>query len=89
MSPDPYQPIDCGLHDELQLRALRRRPVNVEWASDGGEQRSARVIVVDVLTRGSEEFLRFDDGTEIRLDRLVRVDGIDFGGCGGPLGTVV
>ena len=52
-----YTPIACGLHDELQLRALRGRPVPLTVTGE-------------------------DSGREVRLDRLVEVDGIAFGSPG-------
>lgn len=84
---DPYRPIACGLHDELQLRAMRRIAVTLRYREDDGgdapgdeptvRERAGRVV--DVRTRAGAEYLVLDDGTEIRLDRLVEVDGIHFG----------
>jgi len=84
---DPYRPIACGLHDELQLRAMRRIAVTLRYRGDAGgdapegessvRQRAGRVV--DVRTRDGAEYLVLDDGAEIRLDRLVEVDGIHFG----------
>ena len=84
---EPYRPIACGLHDELQLRALRRSTVTLRYR-DGGSGgapgaeapiREGTGRVVDVRTRDGAEYLLLDVGTEIRLDRLVEVDGIPFG----------
>lgn len=74
-----YEPIDCGLHDELQLRVLRRRPVEVIWVDPSGERQQRTDRVVDVFSRDGSEYLRLQDGAEIRLDRLQRVDGLPFG----------
>jgi len=87
---DPYRPIACGLHDELQLRALRRSRVTLRYrlpddvapGAAGGEGAEVRVVtdrVVDVRTRSGAEYLALASGEEIRLDRLVEVDGIPFG----------
>lgn len=74
-----YSPIDCGLHDELQLRALRRRACDIESLGDDGAIRRHHGTLVDVFARDGAEYLKLADGTEIRLDHLVRVDGVDFG----------
>ncbi len=76
-----YLPIDCGLHDELQLRVLRKRPVDVVYDHGDGSQRVSSVLV-DVYSRDGAEYLRLEDGTDIRLDHLREVDGLPFGGAG-------
>ena len=73
-----YQPIDCALHDELQLRALRRRPSELEWREADGTPRVGEGVCIDVFARGGVEYLKLADGTEIRLDHLVRVDEVEF-----------
>ena len=77
MSPNtPYTPIDCNAYDELTVRITRGMPVTVRWRdADGGEAERTEVLA-DVFTRGDEEFLRLASGREIRLDRLIDVDGI-------------
>lgn len=83
----PYRPIACALHDELQLRALRRARVTVRYRSTPGPGHAASAPdvrelegrVVDVRTRDGAEYLVLAQGDEIRLDRLVDVDGVAFG----------
>lgn len=75
---EPYSPIDCGLHDELQLRVMRGREVDVTWLDSSGATRQRTGRVVDVFSRAGAEFLRLDDDSEIRLDRLHEVDGLSF-----------
>lgn len=75
-----YRPIACSLHDELQLRAMRGGTHTVEWSDDHGARRSIHGPIVDVFAREGVEYLRLDDGLEIRLDRLIRVDDVEFGG---------
>lgn len=83
-TPPPYRPIACGLHDELLLRALRRTPVPIAFLGPRGGVRKRRGVPVDVRTRDAAEYLLLADGTEIRLDRLVQVDGIPFDGAFSP-----
>lgn len=77
-----YRPIDCGLHDELQLRALRSRPVQLRWTEDDGTPCEETDRIADVFSRGGAEYLATAGGREIRLDRLTEVDGIAFEGGG-------
>lgn len=78
MTTTPYSPIDCGLHDELQLRVMRGRDVTVVWVDDHGATQRCTGRVLDVFSRAGAEFLRLGDDREIRLDRLHEVDGISF-----------
>jgi transcriptional antiterminator Rof (Rho-off) len=72
----PYRPIACGLHDELLAFATRRCICEIVVRSgETGELRSVRTRILDVFTKGSEEFARLESGETVRLDRLERVDG--------------
>ena len=73
-----YHPIDCALHDELQLRVIRGRDVEVEWTDPAGVVRRSTGRVTDVFSRDGAEYLRLQDGRDVRLDRLASVDGIPF-----------
>lgn len=76
MSEASYRPIDCGFHDELLARAIRKVPVEVVYTDERGGEAKAVDLIEDVFARDSAEFLRLKSGVEIRLDKLVRVDGI-------------
>lgn len=73
-----YLPIDCALHDELQLLVLRRAVVDLVVRGDDGDPVPLRGRATDVLTRAGAEWLALEDGTFVRLDRLVEVDGRPF-----------
>ncbi len=73
---DPYRPIDCGLHDRLLAAATLRRRVALRFRGPDGAPVDAHDRIVDVFTRGGAEYLRTEDGAEVRLDRLVEVDGV-------------
>jgi transcriptional antiterminator Rof (Rho-off) len=75
---DPYSPIDCGLHDELQLRVMKGRAVDVTWVDTTGALRHRTGRLLDVFSRAGAEFLRLEDESEIRLDQLREVDGLSF-----------
>ncbi len=77
--PTPYTPIDCGFHDRLEHWAVRRTPVEVVWVADGAEHR-ATARIADVYAEHGADYLRLDDGTVIRLDRLVAVGGVPLPG---------
>ncbi len=74
---EPYLPIDCGFHDQLEALAVRGTVVSVE-IEDGG---AFRARIADVFARGGADYARLapEDGQppqEVRLDRVLAVSGI-------------
>ena len=69
-----YEPIDCSVHDRLEALAVTGAPCRITFVTPGGEERRAAGRIVDVFARGGAEYIRLDDGTEIRLDRLHSVE---------------
>ncbi|MEX2570905.1 MAG: hypothetical protein WD737_06335 [Gemmatimonadota bacterium] len=72
---EPYIPISCSIHDELLAAATLRRMAEIVYRSDTGDKVTARAKIEDVFARAGAEFLRLGDGSRIRLDRLLTVDG--------------
>lgn len=64
-----YQPIDCALHDLLEVACLAKIPVRITTFADG----EIEGLPVDVLAKSHSEYLviRQEDGTSrIRIDRI-------------------
>jgi transcriptional antiterminator Rof (Rho-off) len=74
-SRDPYLPLDCHVHDVLEAAATRGVRVHLVIEDDAGRRREEQVRILDVFARAGAEFLQTDEGTEIRLDRLLEVNG--------------
>src|SRR6056297_541194 len=81
-----YTPIDCGIHDHLELTAMRGVPVTVEFVEVDGTPRTVRAARLDTIRiRDGAEYGVFivadDDGDdvadadelEVRLDRIATV----------------
>lgn len=76
MSADSYRPIDCDFHDQIESLATTRHPVHLTFKDEGGGLATRDGIIEDVYTAPTkEEFLRMDDGTTVRLDRITDVHG--------------
>ncbi len=71
MDPD-YHPIACKFYDQLEAFATTRRRVRLALKSNpSAAEGRTEGLITDIYTNGrKEEFLRLDDGTEIRLDRI-------------------
>lgn len=78
MAEKPYHPVSCDFHSELELRALRRQPTKIRYRNVDESETTLTATIADLYTRNGEEFLLLPNGLEIRLDRLVSVDGLEL-----------
>jgi Rho-binding antiterminator len=73
MPDEPYKPVSCDYHDQLEAAAMHRKPVELEFDLNGVAQKE-RGRVEDVYTANGAEFIRFAAGSEpieIRLDAII------------------
>jgi Rho-binding antiterminator len=73
MDAEPYRPISCDYHDELEAAAMHKERVDLEFELEGVTQRE-RGVVDDVYTADGAEFIRFrtdSSALEIRLDHII------------------
>lgn len=73
-----YRPIACGLHDELELRALRKSKVELSYNDDKNNVRTIECTIADIFSKDKVEYLKTDMGLLIRLDDIIELDGILF-----------
>lgn len=69
-----YIPIDCEFHDVLEAAATLRRNVAIDYRDDEGNRRVVDARIADLFARDGAEYMRLDDGSLIRLDKLVSID---------------
>ncbi len=74
-SANPYQQVSCSFYDELEALATLHRICTIRYRTETGEAVSIESQIIDLYTANKSEFLKLKDGTEIRLDRLISVDG--------------
>ncbi len=73
-----YKPIACGLYDELELRALRKKTIKLTFQNDQNDNEIIECIIADLFSKDKIEFLKTNDGKIIRLDDVLEIDGIIF-----------
>lgn len=76
MMADTYQPVDCSFHDELEVRVLRGSRCHIVYRDENGREQSVTARLMDIGAHRGEEFLRLEGGAEIRLDRILCIDGL-------------
>ena len=72
----PYRPIDCGFYDRIEQAAVRGTEIPLAYLNPDGAEVGTRARVADVYSRAGAEYLRLDSGAEVRLDRVLALDGI-------------
>lgn len=72
---EKYMPIDCNFYDRIEEAIVLRKVVRLEY-SINGETISVPAMLADTLTRSGEEFLILPSGEQIRMDRIVSLDGV-------------
>jgi transcriptional antiterminator Rof (Rho-off) len=74
-----YKQIDCGLHDVVEDRIVRRVVCEVVYRleGDGVEQRYNGKLL-DVYVRDGAEFILLEGEVTVRLDWVLRVDEVAF-----------
>lgn len=71
-----YTPISCSFYSRLENLADLKMPVPLVFHTEKGPLSLPQVVIEDVYMKEKVEYLRLSDGLEIRLDRLVSVNGI-------------
>jgi Rho-binding antiterminator len=70
-----YCLVDCGFHDQLEAFATLRQTCQISYHSVTGEVVDVQDQIVDIYAANQADYLKLKDGTEIRLDRLISVNG--------------
>ena len=73
-----YTPIECDLHDELLARATLKQRSEIVYLNEHEKRIAISDYIEDVYSQDHAEYIRFRNGTTIRLDALIQVDTIQF-----------
>lgn len=68
-----YLPVSCDFHDQLEALATLRQPCRIIYQSPQGLI-EVQGLIVDVYAANRADYLRLQDGREIRLDWIQSVD---------------
>ena len=80
MAPDPYRPIDCGLHSRYELLAMRRVQLSIIFFDENGARHSAKGRIMDLYTTQDGEYLQLatrGGRLEVRLDRILKTSPLE------------
>lgn len=71
---ETYRSIGCSYYDQLEAYSVQRTRCSIIHRLNDADIVSEGIII-DIFARDSAEFLKLDNGTEIRLDYIVSVNG--------------
>ena len=73
MTDEPYEPVSCDYHDQLEAAAMHKTHVELEFELEGVTQREWGRIA-DVYTANGAEYVKFEapaGSVDIRLDQII------------------
>jgi Rho-binding antiterminator len=76
---DKYIPISCSYHDILESIAVMNEQCDIVFVDEKNQKHSIKARISDIFAKSGEEYLRLENGSLIRLDRLRLVNEIWFG----------
>lgn len=77
MASDKYQPISCAYYDQLEALAVQKKKNTVQYTdTDGNKSTLHDVVITDFYVDNKVEYMKLDDGHDIRLDNIIAVNGI-------------
>ena len=72
---DTYEPITASLRQDIEAFLANRKYIKLHYFNEIHEYISDTAIIKKVLKRSDGEYLFLSNGQEVRLDRIVRLDG--------------
>lgn len=80
-TPLPYTPINCSLYDYLEAWAVKQALCEVVYFDNTKNQEATfSKTIADLYIKDKVEYVKWADGSSLRLDQLVEVNGVRFWG---------
>ncbi len=77
-----YKPIDCSFYDHLEVAATMKKYSRIHYFSEIHELLKIDAIIRDFFVKDGAEFMQLNTGEQIRLDRIVGINGVYAPGSG-------
>lgn len=78
---DEYSLVNCDFHDRLEALATLRQTCKIIFRNQMNELAEVQDRIVDVYAANKDDFIKLQEGTEIRLDKIVSVDDVPISYC--------
>jgi Rho-binding antiterminator len=77
MIRERYTPVSCDFHDKLEALSTLNRQCHIIYRDESGAIQNLHGHIVDLYTENHAEFLKLNNGTVIRLDKIESVNGVE------------
>lgn len=78
MNKDTYKPISCSFYDRIEAAIVRRTKVELKFKAQNEEVVLEKTLITDTIIRDKAEFIKLEDGREIRMDQILSLDGAEL-----------
>jgi hypothetical protein len=72
---ESYKPVSNELREELEIAAALKRDCSIKFRSDNDAVVSVKTQILGLYKDEDKEYLKTGSGLQIRLDRLVELNG--------------
>ena len=72
---DIYKTVSCHFYDELEALAVKKVLSKITY-SENENEKYIEDIIVDFKTKNKEEFVILSNGVQIRLDKIIEINGL-------------
>jgi Rho-binding antiterminator len=70
---DKYIPVPCQFYDVLESLAVKKTKSFIVY-KDENIEKTVEDFIIDFKTKNKEEFLILNNGTQIRLDKIIKIN---------------
>jgi len=71
-----YIPVSCALYDEFEAAATKKQDCEIVYLEQE-EEKLVKTKIIDFKNYDKFEFMVLQDGTKVRLDRVLSFNGSD------------
>ena len=72
---DIYKTVSCQFYDELEALAVKKTYSRILYMDNENEM-YLEDFIIDFKTKNKEEFVIVSNGTQIRLDKIIKINEI-------------
>ena len=70
---DVYKTVSCQFYDELEALVVKKIKSKIFYM-DNENEKYIEDLIVDFKTKNKEEFLILNNGTQIRIDKIIKIN---------------
>jgi Rho-binding antiterminator len=72
---EDYKPVNCDFYDELEALATLKKDSEIVFRADNEAKSVIHGRIANLYIRDRVEYMKLNNGLEIRLDRIIEIDG--------------